>query len=159
MRPKKHVATLNSLHLVSTSTFCHNRFFLVLSMFLVATLEVCHDLFVTLLTLCLCLSYIHLVATPMISMATFYPHQYRIFSHDRKTGSRPQLIFLAFLLVATCIALVAIIFLAPASISGRDHKMMSLPYGCSFSDRFLSQLLKCSCDLNDWSRPRVEFSN
>ena len=90
-------------------------------------------------------------------MATFYPHQYRNFSRDRKTGSRSQLIFLAFLLVATCIALVAIIFLASASISGCDHKMMSRPYDCSFSDRFLSQLLKCSCDLNDWSQPRVEF--
>ena len=131
--------------------FCHNRSFLVLSMFLVATLEARHDLFVTLMTLCLCLSYIYLVATPIISVVTFYPNQYRIFSRDWKTGSQPQLIFLAFLLVAICIALVAIIFLSSASISGRDHKMMSRPYGFSFSDRFLSQLLKCSYDLNDWS--------
>ena len=104
-RPQKQVATLNSLHLVSTSTFCHNRSFLVLSMFLVATLEARRNLFVTLLTLCLCLSYIYLVATPIISVVTFYLHQYRIFSRDRKTGSRPQLILLAFLLVATPIFL------------------------------------------------------
>ena len=122
MRPQKHVATLNSLHLVSTSTFCHSRSFFVLSMFLVAILKARRDLFVTLLTRCLCLSYIYFFATPIISMATFYPHQYRIFSRDRETGSRPQLIFLAFLLVATPIFLVAIIFLASASISGRDHK-------------------------------------
>ena len=99
---------------------------------------------------CLCLSYIYLVATPIIFVATFYPHQYRIFGRDRKTGSRPQLIFLAFLLVATLIFFIATIFLTPASISDCDLKIALRPHGCSFSDRFMSQLLKCSCDLNDW---------
>ena len=131
--------TLNSLHLASTSTFCHNRSFLVLSLFLVATLEALCYLFVTLPTLCLCLSYIYLVTTLIISVITFYPHQYQIFIRDRKIGSRPQLIFLAFLLLSTPIfVLVAIIFLASASISGRGHKMVLQPYGCSFSGRFLS---------------------
>ena len=129
--------------------FCHTRSFLDMSMFLVATLEARLNLFVTLLTLCLCLSYMYLVVTPIISVTTFYLHQYRIFSRDRKTRSRPQLILLAFLLVATPIFLVVIIFLASASISDREHKMVSRPYGCSFFGRFLSQLLKCSCDLND----------
>ena len=100
---------------------------------------------------CRCLSYIYLVVTPIILVATFYPHQYRIFGRNRQTGLRPQLIFLAFLLVATPIFLVATIFLTPASISDRDLKMASRPHGCYFSDRFMSQLLKCSCDLNDWS--------
>ena len=90
------------------------------------------DLFVTLPTLCPCLSYMYLVATPIISVATFYLHQYRIFSSDRKTGSRPQLILLAFLMVATPILFVATISLSPVSISGRDHKMVSRPYGCFF---------------------------
>ena len=49
--------------------------------------------------------------------------------------------------------LVATIFLIPASISNCGLKMASRPHGCSFSDRFMSQLLKCSYDLNDWSRP------
>ena len=70
-------------------------------LFQVTTSKASYDLFVTLLTLCLCLNYMYLVATPIISVATFYLHQYQILSCNRKTGSRPQLILLAFLLVAT----------------------------------------------------------
>ena len=93
-RPQKHAATLNSLHSVSTSMFSHNRFFLVLLMFLVTT---------SLLPCCpLSLSQLHILSHDTYHLCGDLLFSSVLnFGRDRKIGSRPQLIFLAFLLVAT----------------------------------------------------------